>query len=296
MIGRRATVGLSLLSALLFCAFAAQSALGAPVESTKTTFATCAPVAGQFSDAHCDNKTAGNFKHEVISINTQTKISATNQNVTNSTTSPEPAVLSAKVPGGKATITCQTVANDEAVSFIENKEPEAGRHKVRGTARTQFGNTAAETEDCKVTELAKCRVKEPIISMAEIEGLEKVEGPEPVGEGKETAMGLRFTGEENAAKEKVFAEIEFKNNLAGEACSLNGTKLKVTGSVIATNGPTTASAQNNEWSGATLVFTPEFEMESNLKLGAEPAKFKTIITPRMAPSGNPISMTTTPGG
>lgn len=278
MIGRRATIGLSLLSALVFCAFAAQSALA--VEATKSTFVTCVKDPenkGDFTDAHCDTtgvKGASEYKHVTISGRTN-EIAATNQNVTNNTTAPEPAVLTSSVPGGKATITCQKVKNNVAESFIENKEPSEGVMKVSGTIKTEFS-------ECVVTELAKCTVAEPIVSMATLEGLEKLNGPVQPAE-KENAMGLRFTGE---GESKTFATIKFE----GAECSLKAEPLAVTGSVIATSGPTTASSQINKESGATLAFTPEFEME-NLKLGINTAKFKTITTPTMS-AGNPIALTT----
>jgi hypothetical protein len=62
--------------------------------------------------------------------------------------------------------------------------------------------------------------------------------------------------------------------------------------MIATNGPTAESAQENKESGATLVFTPKFKMQT-LTLGGNPAEFETITTATMFGLGNPISLTTT---
>ncbi len=69
MIGRRAVIGLSLLSALLVCAFAAQSASAIVTKhSLNTTMVTCAKVPDgkqQFAEPHCDTDALGkgNFAH-----------------------------------------------------------------------------------------------------------------------------------------------------------------------------------------------------------------------------------------
>ena len=76
MIGRRATVGLSLLCALAFCAFAAQSASAA--KAVNTTAFTCVEGATKdFSDAHCDTKVTagtGQYGHVVIPQGTTTEV------------------------------------------------------------------------------------------------------------------------------------------------------------------------------------------------------------------------------
>jgi hypothetical protein len=84
MIGRRAVVGLSLLSALLFCAFAAQSASAALKTSTNTTGFTCVKGVtekGDFKDEHCDETNVGKgaFKHELIPLNTTTEVEFSNE-------------------------------------------------------------------------------------------------------------------------------------------------------------------------------------------------------------------------
>jgi hypothetical protein len=285
MIGRRAIAGLSLLSALLFCAFAAQSALATETKPANTTAFTCVSSGGStnkdFKDAHCDEQVEpgkGSFEHKAIANGSHTLIAATNV---------EPAVLKAKTPGGAATITCTTVKNNETESFVENSEPEPGTMRLKGTAKTEFSN-------CAVTELSHCVVAEPIVSMAEFEGVNEfkragvnVKGPK----GEEKPMGIKFTGEGGTEKNR-FAEIEFKTK-SGEktACALAAKTFPVTGSAIATSGLGTEAKQDNKSGGSTLVFTPKFEMET-LKLGEESATFETITTPTMASSGNPISATT----
>ena len=89
MIGRKAVIGLSLLSALLFSAFAVQSASALVVKVSKNTTAfTCVktePNKGDLKDAHCDEKVdpnKGEYKHDAIALNTTTTVAATNQGVT----------------------------------------------------------------------------------------------------------------------------------------------------------------------------------------------------------------------
>jgi hypothetical protein len=269
MIGRKAVIGLSLLSALLFCAVVAQSAAAAA--ATNTTAFTCVKQAGgKFNDAHCDNKVSGEFEHVAISGTTE-KVAATNENVTNETKSSEPAVLKGTVPGGKTQIECTKVKNEVENSSLTNSESEK-KHKLTGKARTEFST-------CTVVEPKKCTVKEPIVSNATVEGLEGLTGPK----GEANAMGGEFKG---SGLEETFAEITYE----GAECALKGQTFKVKGSAIATSGPTTESAQNNQWSGATLVFTPKFSMQT-LKLGANAAEFSGIFTSTMS-GGNPIALTT----
>src|SRR4051794_22799207 len=72
MIGRRAVGGLALLCALLFSAFASQSAFA------ETTAFECTKSAAtlDFSDAHCDTTAAppSNFGHAPLSTAVKTKI------------------------------------------------------------------------------------------------------------------------------------------------------------------------------------------------------------------------------
>ena len=100
-------------------------------------------------------------------------------------------------------------------------------------------------------------------------------------------MGLEFVGK---GPEESFATIQFTNKGA-EKCAVDKKSFTVKGSVIATSGPETGSAQTNNSAGATLVFTPAGGMQK-LKLGPEVAEFTTINTTRMFGGGNPISMTT----
>lgn len=284
MVGRRALSSFLLLGALMLCVVAAQRAAAEKL-SFDTTAYTCVFGGGEtnedFKDEHCDEKVAagtGTFEHAAIAGATKTTIAATNQRVTELTIRSEPAVFKGTIGLAKVTITCQKVEATTKETYIENVEPEAKVHTVSGTAVLDFSG-------CAVSQLEKCEVKEPIESRSNVVGVEGLVGPK--GEATESnAMGLRFTGE--GVPGTAFASIRF----TGKECSLKEQEFQITGSLIATSGPTTESAQNNEWGGATLAFTPKFKMES-LKLGSNTAEFSTIITPRMAGTGgNPISTTT----
>lgn len=278
MIGRRAVIGLSLLSTLLFCAFAAQSASAA--KSINTTMFTCVKTGtGDFVDAHCDTtgvQGKSEFSHVEIAKDTTTEIDVTSSAVTESTKKSEPAILKSKIAGVKVTIECTTVKNNTKKSLLHNVETEK-KHTLTGESNTEFST-------CNVKELAKCIVKEPIIAEASVEAIEGLEGPK----AEKNAMGLEFKGK---GAEETFATIEFKNKGA-EVCSVNAKSFPVKGSATATCGPTTESPQETDHCGATLVYTPKFKMQ-NLKLGVETAEFSSIVTPFMAGGGNPISVTTT---
>ncbi len=284
MIGRRATIGLSLLSALLLCAVAAQSALATtPTISKNTTPYTCvkdAPKTGDFKDAHCDVTGLANqqeFKHVAISTFFATEVELTNKEVTESTKKSEPAILKGTIGLAKTEIECTSLESDTKESTIESSEPEAGDHRFK------FPRLRLRLTGCSVKLPSKCIVAEPITLEATGQGVEGLEGPK----GEKNAMGIEFVG---SGSEETLAAIEFKNK-GGEACSLNGKSFPVKGRVIATHGQTTESAQANGESSASLVFTPKFKMQT-LKIGPNAAEFSTIGTLKMA-GGNPISGTTT---
>jgi len=271
MTGRRAVVGLSLLSALFLCAFAAQSASAALKTSNNTTAFTCfkdQANTGDFKDEHCDEtgmKGQEKFKHKLIPFDQTTEVDATN--TTN-------AVLKGEVVGGgKVTITCTVVKNKTANSTLHNVEPVAGQHTFTGVAETEFTK-------CTVTELKNCTVKEPVVSKANVHGVEGMEGPNK----EANAMGSEFIG---SGANETFTEITFE----GASCAVKGTTFPVKGKVVATNGPLATSKQDDPHSGATLVFTNANAMEE-LTLGGKTATFTLTSTVTMA-GGEPISLTTT---
>ncbi|MGB7686559.1 MAG: hypothetical protein WBL45_12355 [Solirubrobacterales bacterium] len=280
MIGHRAVIGLSLFSALLFSAFAAQSASALVVTQSKnTTGFTCVKGGGSkdFKDAHCDEAVTpgtGEYGHVVIPLNEKPEGDGTNEKVTESTKKSEPAVLKGTIGLAKVTIECTT--GSPKTSAAQNTEPAAGQH-------TAGGSGAAEFSGCTVKELAKCVVAEPIVAGAIGHGVEGMEGPK----GEKNAMGIELVG---SGAEETFTTIEFKNKGA-EACSLNGKSFPIKGRVVATNGPTTESKQDNKHTGSTVIFTPKFKMQT-LKLGPNTASVEAIGTVTVK-GGNPIAMTTT---
>jgi hypothetical protein len=289
MTGRRAVIGLSLLSALFVCAFAAQSASAlVTTKSNNTTAFTCVEKDGttnkDFKDEHCDEAVpspTGKFEHKVIPLNTTTEIGGTNEKTANGTTTSTPAVLKGTLAGLKVTITCTTVKNNEKNSVVHNVEPVAKQHTFTGFIETEFTN-------CTVTGLSKCVVSEPIVSKANVHGVEGFKGPKE----EEKAMGIEFEG---AGAEKLFASITFTDT-AEKKCPLKNQTFPVNGTVVGTNGPTAESKQDNKHSGSTLTFqdlTGKVKMQT-LTLGPNAAEFTAIATPTMAGvGGKPISMTTT---
>ncbi len=98
MTGRRAIVGLCMLCALVFSAFAAQSA------SATTTLFTCKkspakPTGEKFSGAHCkksDTSPTGEWRHEEVPVNTTTEITGTTEDTSGNLT---PSQLHSVVSG-----------------------------------------------------------------------------------------------------------------------------------------------------------------------------------------------------
>jgi hypothetical protein len=269
MIGCRAVVGLTLLSALLLCAFAAQSA-SANSKSTNTTMFTCVENGkGDFTDAHCDTKgpNAGKekFAHVAVANGSTTKIEATN--VPTPGQEAVPAILKGKIGLTETQITCTTVKNNTEQSEAHNEELNM-KHTITGVAQPEYTN-------CSVQKPAKCDVKEPIVVKA------SVEGGETFG-ASEKEMGLQFKG---SGAEETFTEITYTE----PECALKEKTFKVKGAAVGTG----KVAAGNKHSGATLVFSPEDKMQATLKLGAEAATFTSTVTVTNAVSKTPLSLTTT---
>jgi hypothetical protein len=266
MNGRKAAVGLSLLCALFFCAFAAQSASAA--EGKNTTAFTCVEGGGEkdFSDAHCDKKVTpgtGKFGHVAIKVGEATKIVVTNAGTKNETKEAAPVVQKGTIAGIKSEIECKTLSGE---GTLTNEEPSEKVHRVRGSITANFSS-------CTVKKPALgCKVKEPITVSSSIEGVEGL------GAGK-NEMGLEFkpTGEHFAS-------------LVIEGCIIKGT-FNVDGTAIATGTP----APTEKFTGATSIFTNAMTKET-LKLAGNPAEVESSSTVRMAPvegkEQNPIALTT----
>ena len=271
MIGRRTTVGLALLCALLFSAIAVKSASAAA--ATNTTAFTCVktavPETGTFNDAHCDSDTAnkkGNFEHEQLPIGKTLEGETTNETTGGVRV---PMTLKGTPFSVKTHIECQVAGGKGSGG---NTETKVGVHGGSGKGTSEFTN-------CTVKEPLNCTVKEPIVATIEAgQGLEGLEGPK----GEVNAMG----GELRAEAGKPFATI----TLEGEKCALKGKPFPVEGSVIATSGPGTSEPQTNKWTGATAVYTAAMTSKT-LLAGGKPAELVGTTTVRLK-GGNPVVATT----
>jgi hypothetical protein len=262
MIGRRAALGLSLLSALVFCAFAASSS-----QAVVTAY-TCVKKAeaggAGFSKEHCKVSDAvasgATFEEKTIAPETATEIEVTNAKTSTDTSTFVHATLEGTAAGIKTDITCETVEGTGSLTNTANEK----------TTKTMdvSGKVVLFYRNCKttLTEAPKpnaCKVKEPIEAKANFTSV--VEGAE---------MWVRFE-QEGATP---FMTLHFENNGA-ETCPA---ALKIAAGFTFT-GSTTA-----EEDGATLRFP---EKHSKLVFGGNPATFTAVMTLRMK-AGNPIFFTT----
>jgi hypothetical protein len=271
MIRRRATIGFSLLCALVLCAFAAQSASAVPAKNT-TAF-TCVENGGvkDFEDPHCDKKGeagGGKFGHVSIPLNQTTEITVTNAKTKNMTKESSPTVFKFELGGEEVEISCKTV---HGLGTLHNVEPIGKEHKVTGTL-------TIKVTECKVEKPANCFVKEPIEYKTEFEGVEGL-GPEA------NTHGIEFRPHVGGGGALVTIAFE------GPKCVLNGKVAPVVGTMIATGTPN----PKEKHSGATLKFTKEMTKET-LTVNKLPAEHSGGLTLRMAPIGgleqSPISFTT----
>jgi hypothetical protein len=266
MNGHRAVAGLSLLSALLFCALAAQGASAAAHVSENTTAFTCVKGGGSvdFEDAHCDNSVGagkGQYGHVEIKTGETTEFEVTNNATANATTEAASVILKSTLSGVLTETNCGTAAG---TGWIENSS--TGKdHKVSGAM-------TLNVTKCTVVKPASCKVKEPIVWNVLFKGVDELNGAEK-------NMGLEF-----APSGANFTEITFE----GEKCALKGKTFGITGTAISTGGP----ASNKKEAGATWKFSPEKEMQK-LLWGGQPDEFFATLTTKMAGGGNPISLTTT---
>jgi len=159
MIGRRAVIGLSLLSAL---AFSAVAATGAMAETKTATAFTCVknaePGGAGFSKEHCAEGDAvasgAQFKHVEIPVGKGTLIQATNEKTGSETTAPTNAAMNATVGGLKATVTCKKVTVTGEIENFEDPVTKAmdikGRKGVIKGTECVLSGALATIEGCKV--------------------------------------------------------------------------------------------------------------------------------------------------
>jgi hypothetical protein len=259
---RRTTIGISLICALAFCAFAAQGASAA--EGINTTAFECVKGGGakDFSDAHCDKQVTagtGEFGHVVLTLNTKTSIAITNEKTKNETKEAATTVLKGTIAGLKSEIICKTVTG---TGSLTNEEPTSKVHRVKGIVEAKFTSCTAPKP------AFGCKVKEPISVSSNVEGVEGL------GAGK-NEMGLEFkpTGEH-------FASVTL------EGCFIAGT-FNTDGTAVATSN----TSSTGKFTGATSVFTAAMTKET-LKLAGNPAEVESTTTVSKAGGGNPIALTT----
>lgn len=278
MIGRRAIAGLSLLSALLFCALAAQGASAAAHTSKNTTAVTCVKGGGKldFKDAHCDETTIagkGVYGHEPLSGN-PTTLEVTNEKTKNATTEHTPAVLKGELLKAKLEITCTKVKSTTEVGSKKSVIENGGT----GTEHIVTGTVIVDFEECKVLLPEKCNVKEPIEVKSQFKGVDELNADK-------LGMGVEFVPDNEAG---IFVEI----TLEGAECGLKGTTFQVKGSIIGTGTP----GDNAKESGATTIFKEKNAEDQKLTIGGKPAEFIGAFTSRMhtgTGTGEAIALTTT---
>ncbi len=256
----RGLIGLSLLCALVFCAFAAPSAMA--VKGT-TTY-TCVKVAetGGFNDEHCSEANGagkGKWTHEPIPVGSETKITGTNQKTASSTTSAALALFRFEFLGtAELEFHCAAV-HSTATSTNETVENAAKEKYMRNRA----AGVNVVFSECTMTNMLaemKCKLSG---GKVEIKGASS--------ETKENGMEVEFKPPESGTL------LEFKL----EGCSQKGFNLSyvVTGTFNAIP------------EGATLVTTEA--STKGLKFGGKAGSLTTKLTQRMGESENPIATTTT---
>jgi hypothetical protein len=207
MTGRRAVIGLSLLSALVFCAITAPNAMAVPGTTAFKCVKTDA-VGEEFGDEHCTTQEQGKagFTQMQITPNTEAKLTVTNS-------STEGKVVNAKLRG----VAEKTEFLLEASGFhscvgkttVENRKP-----GVQGEA---VGKFCGEFSSVKVNKPVKCEIEKGVVNLLENASYRTVV--------KEVEKKYEMYIEFIPPKEKSFAEFTF----GGGECSLKGTKVSVTG-------------------------------------------------------------------
>jgi hypothetical protein len=267
MTGRRALVGLSLLCALVFSAFAASSASAA---TSGLTAVTCkAGAAKDFSRAHCAKADAvtpgtGIYGHFKIAEKVETVFTGTNEGTEEETKKAKSAILHGISGGVELEITC---ANVFSGGTLENLlVGEEHRITIKNLVIT-YG-----------TPVAPCVVKRPVGKGCLVKGgiitTNKLHGTS-VGAGD----GLKFTAEPAGGGEGGNPFF----TLTLEGCTVSGLNkaYEFTGSIPA------------KFDGATLVVNLPRNAESTLEFGGQKGGLTTTETFRMK-EGEPIATTTAP--
>jgi hypothetical protein len=255
MNGRRTAVGLSLLCALLFSAFAASSAFAAEETTAVTCVKNIEPGGAGFSDEHCDKavQTGAAYKHVQIG-ETSTLVEGDNQKTANNTTEHTTAVLHGLAFGTETTITATKVT----VEGTLKNEP--------GPPKSVLGKDIVLTyEELTVSKGPKgCKVKGAEIKTNKLRATTTAK-----------SMEVEFKPPEGS---EIFATFQFEGC---ENKSFNGVNLNVTGT------------SNGIPHGATLETTEA--STKGLKFAGQQASYTSTVTLRMkkeTQQENPIALTT----
>jgi hypothetical protein len=151
MNGRRAIVGLCMLCALVFSAFAAQ---GAAAATKGTTAFTCIQDPfGTLIGAHCLTTGSGEkYSHVAIAENTTTELKGTNANTASGTTAAAPSILKVTIAGTPLELQATTVTGTGSAT---NKKAASGEHFVSGTGEIVYTGVTVlkpEGKGCDVYE------------------------------------------------------------------------------------------------------------------------------------------------
>lgn len=137
MNGRRAVIGLCMLCALAFSAFAAQ---GAAAASNGTTAFTCVKGKGTLRGEHCltTGTAAAEYGHVEIAENTTTELTGGNEKTKNETTESAPSILKETIGGVELELKATTVSG---TGTMENKkDPVTGEHYAEGSGTIVYSN------------------------------------------------------------------------------------------------------------------------------------------------------------
>jgi hypothetical protein len=265
----RAVIGLTLLSALVFCAFAAPNA----VALKGTTAFTCAPGnkgLNGFEDEHCTKSFGPNpaWEHVEIKPNIPTLLTTGNTQTSGELAFPK---LKSTLGGVEFELEAGGFTSTPNKTSAENKENGVKQMEAVFPYMGQYIGVV-------VNKPKNCTVKNGEVALLEGSGKTVVKEIESKQE-----MYVEFVPNEKG----VFSEFTFE----GAECALKGTTAKVTGSAQANN-----TTEEGKVDGPTLRFTTT-QTEKTLKVGAVAAKFEGTFTARMLPTigqrENPIVLTTT---
>ncbi|HTR75442.1 MAG TPA: hypothetical protein VMH33_09340 [Solirubrobacterales bacterium] len=253
---------MSLLSALAFCAFAAQNALAWETASGTTVFE-CSKSAAilDHTDAHCDNTTSnGTYGHKEIAAGGKVDIETSNTATKEETKAAETAILEGELLGASVKITCHKVEPDtEATSWVQNVSP----GDFEGTSAVDFTECTLEGNGASLG----CHVEEPVTVAALFHGVEQTVGAE-------RQMAIEFSPDPSTST--TFVTIHF----GGTGCLVATANVK---------GKARGTGSGADASGATLRFQPADE---ELTFGGNPTKFTGVFTAKIKETGNSLVVTT----